>query len=83
MSPHIDFQRGGAAFAWAYDRVVAESDAELFVILGTAHTPLHGLFSVSSKDFATPLGTARTDREFVAALAKRLNGRTAGPGLPG
>jgi hypothetical protein len=76
MSPHIDFRRGGAAFAWAYDRVVAESDAEVFVILGTAHTPLAGLFSVSSKDFATPLGTARTDREFIAALSRRLKGRS-------
>lgn len=75
MSPHIDFHRGGAAFAWAYDRVVGESDADLFVVLGTAHTPLNGFFSVSSKDFATPLGTVQTDREFVAALAQRLTGR--------
>ena len=57
MSPHIDLHRGGPAFAWAYDRVVAESDAEVFVILGTAHTPLDGLFSVSRKHFDTPLGT--------------------------
>jgi MEMO1 family protein len=76
MSPHIDFHRGGAAFAWAYDRLVAESDAELFVILGTAHTPLAGLYSVSQKDFATPLGTARTDRRFVDDLSRRLTSRT-------
>ena len=75
MSPHIDFHRGGAAFAWAYDRLVAESEAELFVILGTAHTPLAGLYSVSRKDFATPLGTARTDREFVDTLSRRLASR--------
>ncbi len=72
MSPHIDFQRGGSAFAWAYDRVVTESQAKLFVILGTAHTPLQSFYSVSRKDFDTPLGTARTDREFVDGLAKRL-----------
>jgi hypothetical protein len=77
MSPHIDFHRGGAAFAWAYDRLVAESDAELFVILGTAHTPLAGLYSVSQKDFATPLGTARTDRQFVDALSRRLTSRAS------
>jgi len=72
MSPHIDFHRGGSSFAWAYDRVVTESQAKLFVILGTAHTPLKSFYSVSRKDFDTPLGTARTDREFVDALAKRL-----------
>ncbi len=72
MSPHIDFHRGGPAFAWAYDRVVTESRAKLFVILGTAHTPLQGFFSISSKDYDTPLGTVETDRNFIDALALRL-----------
>jgi len=73
MSPHIDFQRGGPTFAWAYDRVVAESQAKVFVILGTAHTPLQSLFSVSRKHFETPLGIVETDREFVDSLSKRLS----------
>ncbi len=72
MSPHIDFHRGGPAFAWAYDRLGSESDAELFIILGTAHTPLEGLYSVSRKDFDTPLGPAPTDREFVDSLSRRM-----------
>ena len=72
MSPHVDMQRGGPAFAWAYDRVVAESDAEVFVILGTAHTPLKGFYSVSNKHFDTPLGTVNTDRNFVDRLRDRL-----------
>lgn len=72
MSPHIDLHRGGPAFAWAYDRIVAESDAEVFVILGTAHTPLESMYSVSRKHFDTPLGTAHTDREFIDSLQKEL-----------
>ena len=72
MSPHIDLHRGGSAFAWAYDRVVAESDADVFVILGTAHTPLAGLFSVSNKHFDTPLGTVETDRDFISTLKSCL-----------
>ncbi|NOY40578.1 MAG: AmmeMemoRadiSam system protein B [Planctomycetes bacterium] len=72
MSPHIDFHRGGPAFAWAYDRVVTESDAEVFVVLGTAHTPLKGFYSVSRKHFDTPLGTVSTDRDFVDDLQRRL-----------
>ncbi len=73
MSPHIDLHRGGPAFAWAYDRIVTESDAAVFVILGTAHTPLKGLFSVSQKHFETPLGTAQTDREFIKDFSQRLS----------
>ncbi len=72
ISPHIDFRRGGASFAWAYDRVVTESQAKVFVILGTAHTPLKSFYSISRKDFDTPLGTTHTNREFVDALANRL-----------
>lgn len=75
MSPHIDLHRGGSAFAWAYDRIVAESDAEVFVIFGTAHTPLDGLFSVSRKHFDTPLGTAHADREFIDALRDQMTAR--------
>lgn len=72
MSPHIDFHRGGSSFAWAYDRVVTDSPSKLFVILGTAHTPLKSFYSVSNKSFDTPLGTSNTDRAFVDSLAKRL-----------
>lgn len=76
MSPHIDLHRGGPAFAWAYDRVVAESDADVFVILGTAHTPLEGMYSVSRKHFDTPLGTVQTDRSFINDLQQRFIERT-------
>ena len=76
MSPHFDFDRGGPALAWAYDRLVTDSDAELFIILGTAHTPLEGFYSVSQKHFATPLGEVHTDREFVETLYRRLESRS-------
>lgn len=76
MSPHIDFHRGGPAFAWAYDRIVAESDADVYVIFGTAHTPLKGLYSVSRKHFDTPLGTAQTDRDFIEELHSQVVSRT-------
>ncbi|TWU28591.1 AmmeMemoRadiSam system protein B [Bythopirellula polymerisocia] len=78
MSPHIDFHRGGPAFAWAYDRIVTESQAKLFVILGTAHTPLQSFYSVSRKDYETPLGTVPTDRKFIDALAIQLGKNYSG-----
>jgi AmmeMemoRadiSam system protein B len=70
VSPHIDFERGGPVYTWAYKRLVEESDAEVFVILGVAHQFCRSRFVLTRKDFATPLGPARTDRAFVDALAR-------------
>jgi len=78
MAPHIDFHRGGPTFAWAYKRLVEESTADVFVILGTAHNPTNSLFSVTKKDFATPLGTVETDRTLISRLAAALKTSPAG-----
>lgn len=72
LSPHVDFERGGPAFAWAYKPVVEQCDAELFVIFGTSHNPMRHLFSVTRKHFETPLGRVETDRKFAARLAANL-----------
>ena len=72
MSPHIDFQRGGATAAWAYKRLVEQSDADLFVIFGTAHNPMRSRFSITRKHFETPLGTVETDRAFITRLNTNL-----------
>lgn len=71
IAPHIDFHRGGPAYAWAYRDVAERCDADLFVIFGTCHAGLRDPFALTRKDYATPLGAARTDRDFVDALATR------------
>jgi AmmeMemoRadiSam system protein B len=81
LSPHIDLHRGGAAFAWAYKRVVEESGADIFVIFGTAHNPMRQMFSVSRKNFATPLGTAQVSQPFVDRLVQHLIGDPRAEGL--
>lgn len=78
ISPHIDLHRGGAVFARAYRQVARHSDAEVFVIFGTAHHPMEEQFCVCRKDFATPLGTVSTDREFIHRLAEHLGSSVAG-----
>jgi hypothetical protein len=78
LSPHIDLHRGGSTFAWAYKRVVEETDADLFVIFGTAHNPMRNLFSVTRKHFDTPLGTVETDKQFAAKLSANLAGLPGG-----
>jgi len=65
IAPHIDLKEGGPCFAWAYREIVEHSDADLFIIFGTAHEETKNLFAFTKKDFETPLGIVETDREFL------------------
>ena len=69
IAPHIDLERGGACFAWAYKELIENTSAELFILLGTVHVPTENLFALTRKDFETPLGVAKTERGFVESLA--------------
>jgi AmmeMemoRadiSam system protein B len=71
MAPHIDFEAGGATFAWTYNALAA-SDADLFIILGTSHVDMQNFFALTRKGFATPFGTLETHQEFVETLAEVL-----------
>jgi AmmeMemoRadiSam system protein B len=72
VAPHIDFRRGGAAYAHAY-RALEGCDADLFVVFGTAHASPPHLFTLTRQDYATPLGAVPTDRAVVDALAAALS----------
>ena len=74
ISPHIDLRRGGPCFAWAYKEVAQSTEATIFIILGTSHTGLGGFYTLTKKDFITPLGTLETDRDFVGELDKAYKG---------
>jgi AmmeMemoRadiSam system protein B len=68
LIPHIDYLRGGRTFAWGFREVVERTDASLFVIIGTSHYSVHR-FTLTRKDFKTPLGIARTDQAYIDRLA--------------
>lgn len=71
VAPHIDFHRGGPAYAWGYRDVAERCDADLFVIFGTCHAGMPDAFALTRKDYETPLGAAPVDRDFVESLAAR------------
>lgn len=71
LAPHIDYHRGGPAYAWAYRALGERSDADLFVVLGTCHAGMRDPFALTRKDYDTPFGSTTTDRDFVEALAAR------------
>ena len=68
IAPHIDYGRGGPCYAWAHRAILESSPPELFVILGTAHSPMKQLFSLTRKNFETPWGIVNTDGSFLSEI---------------
>jgi AmmeMemoRadiSam system protein B len=69
LSPHIDFNRGGPIYTWSYRELAEGADVDTFVIVGVAHQYCRQRFALTLKDFATPLGTVPTDRDYVQKVA--------------
>jgi AmmeMemoRadiSam system protein B len=67
VAPHIDYRRGGACYGATYPYLAA-SLADLYILIGTSHQYSRGLFHLSDKDFQSPLGTARCDKDFITSL---------------
>lgn len=72
IAPHIDIRAGGSCFAKAYHALAEAQPSDIYVILGTGHAGVDAGFTATGLDFQTPLGTVRTDRDFVDALSTRL-----------
>ncbi|HXG53331.1 MAG TPA: AmmeMemoRadiSam system protein B [candidate division Zixibacteria bacterium] len=71
VAPHIDFHRGGPAYAWAYKELAESEGADLYILLGTSHCGGEHPFILTFKDFETPLGPVETDKEFAGKLVER------------
>lgn len=69
--PHIDFSRGGATEALAYQQLLTE-DFDTFIVLGIAHSGVRYPFCAIDKDFETPIGSAKCDHELIRDLQTRL-----------
>ncbi len=67
IAPHIDLKVGKKVYAKAY-AAVQEACPKTVVLLGTGHSLHHSYFSLTEKDFETPLGLVRTEKPFVKKL---------------
>jgi len=65
VAPHVEINTAGPIYAWAYREVREAKTADVFVILGTARGVIETLFACTDKDFETPLGLVKADREFL------------------
>ncbi len=70
IAPHVDLHRGAPTYSWAYKALAEAEPAELYVVLGTCHTPVAGHFAVTTKPYATPLGAVPADVDFIARLGR-------------
>ncbi|MDQ7782719.1 MAG: AmmeMemoRadiSam system protein B [Desulfomonilaceae bacterium] len=72
IAPHIDIRAGGPCFARGYHALASGQPSDVYVILGTGHAGVEGMFTACSLDFQTPLGIVRTDRELLGRLGEAL-----------
>lgn len=74
IAPHLDFNachEVKEAYSAAYHSI-RDTEADVYVILGTSHFVSTDYFMATEKDYQTPLGTAKIDRELLAALGDQL-----------
>jgi len=75
IAPHMDIMDSGATTAHAFKTVAERTEAKLFVIFGTAHMEERRVFIMSDKDFETPLGVAKTDRDLVESVKRKMSNK--------
>lgn len=78
VAPHIDLDVGKKVYAKAY-QVVKELSPEKVLLLGTGHYLSEFYFSLTTKDFVTPLGRVKTDRDEVERLKEKCSPEIIAP----
>jgi hypothetical protein len=73
VAPHIDFHRGGPAYAWAYKSLIESDGADLYIVLGTSHCGGQTPYILTLKGFETPFGLVETDQDFIHHLHAAAN----------
>lgn len=72
VAPHIDYARGGAAWALAYGAARRRFSGDVALVLGVNHQPHSGPLALTRKDFDTPFGRVTTDKQLVDEIAAAL-----------
>ena len=73
IAPHIDPEAGRAGYAAAYAAIRGCAPRRV-IVLGVGHQLMTGLYSLTDKPFATPLGEVATDAAAVARLRQAAAG---------
>jgi len=68
VAPHAGYQFSGPCAAWAYKEIGESKLPDLFIMLGLSHSGYGS--SISLKDWETPFGIVKFDKEFGNSLIK-------------
>jgi MEMO1 family protein len=74
VAPQVEINTAGPIYVWSYKEVREAKTPDVFVILGVARGVIETLFACTDKDFETPLGLVRSDREFLRLFRERGGG---------
>jgi len=72
IAPHIDFTRGGPAYAWAYQALSERKAPDIVIALGVAHASPDSPWVFTPKTYETPLGPMEVDDALYHKLASRV-----------
>ena len=72
VAPHIDFARGGPAYAWAYQELSERRPPDVIVALGVAHVSPDSPWTFTPKNYETPFGAMEVDSELYDDLARKV-----------
>lgn len=72
ISPHIDFNRGGPAYAWAYQALSEFPPPDVVIALGVAHMSPNSPWVFTQKEYLTPYGGIKIHEDLYKELGKRL-----------
>ena len=81
VAPHMEIDASARYYGLAYNQIMG-ADVELVFILGTGHSLKSRMFSLTTKDFETPLGTATTEKPIVEELIAAAPGCILDNDLP-
>ena len=72
VAPHIDFTRGGPAYAWAYQALSERKAPDVIISLGVAHVSPDSPWVFTPKSYETPFGPMEVDEALYARLSESV-----------
>ena len=72
VAPHIDFPRGGPAYAWAYQALSERRPPDVIVALGVAHVSPDSPWTFTPKKYETPFGAMELDDSLYNDLSGKV-----------
>lgn len=72
VAPHIDFARGGPAYAWAYQALSERRPPDVIVALGVAHVSPDSPWTFTPKTYETPFGAMELDDSLYSDLSSKV-----------